>query len=765
MAIITSYPTVVPKTIDRLIISQAYDIDADEPIVGNPTGSVTVGSIVDLVNTGLIPGTGTVTSVGVSTPSAFTVSNSPITSAGVINITGSGTSVQYVDGTGALQNSELILNRDSASNTLGNKTIPSDFNFASIPASYANSIWNIVHYHDLGSTSITLPANVTLNFIGGKFSNGTLTGNNTKIKSALVNIFDTNVSFTGTWELVNVNPIWFGSSLNTNEIQKANELCSLSNGSISITNDYVLNTVLLLSNSISSKNKNKLSGTGLILRVNADNVTIDNIEIEGINKSGAGDADSIICNSNNFKLFNSKITDLRFNFQAESLVEYGNVIIKNNTFNSDFTAFTNLTIQNDIIVLRGVKNVKIINNTFNIVKCNRVFKLADNLSAPSGTEVSSFPCEDIFISSNVINASANGNSKQLLDGFNALKSLSFSSNNIYSRGFSTVIEDKTGHIQNYTRVHKIFDNDIDLDGSFVVESGNYGSSVTGYESGFQIVEVYNNTINRQNSATSNLDEPTLTAKFMNSTIFSNNNIVTDATFNAYSVIEHSSSETVVISNNTITNGTIKLNRSVSDQQGNAFNAVYKTIKIIANNILEYDAADGAILLLSIRSSLCRVDIFNNTIKLLNPQVNTLGTPVYLKDSDFLIANIYNNTSFNFNNSNNDYLRLLTINGTVKDFGNSWNTDVASLVSETSFTVAAQTSVFKIYAFSGIKFLDNVSFNMSEKIGAVIAKGEYNTTNQCIIYYFNPLLTTATIPALNIQLEADRSSSGVYTYVR
>lgn len=115
MAIITSYPTVVPKTIDRLIISQAYGIDADKPIVGNPTGSVTVGSIVDLVNTGLIPGTGTVTSVGVSMPSAFAVSNSPVTSAGVINVTVAGAVTQFIDGTGVLQSNRFEFNTTSVS--------------------------------------------------------------------------------------------------------------------------------------------------------------------------------------------------------------------------------------------------------------------------------------------------------------------------------------------------------------------------------------------------------------------------------------------------------------------------------------------------------------------------------------------------------------------------------------------------------------------------------------------------------------------------
>jgi hypothetical protein len=48
-------------------------------------------------------GSGTVTSVGLSMPSAFTVSSSPITTSGTIGVTGSGATTDYIDGTGALQ--------------------------------------------------------------------------------------------------------------------------------------------------------------------------------------------------------------------------------------------------------------------------------------------------------------------------------------------------------------------------------------------------------------------------------------------------------------------------------------------------------------------------------------------------------------------------------------------------------------------------------------------------------------------------------------
>ena len=48
-------------------------------------------------------GTGTVTSVALTAPSAFTVTGSPITSSGILALAANGTVAQYIDGTGALQ--------------------------------------------------------------------------------------------------------------------------------------------------------------------------------------------------------------------------------------------------------------------------------------------------------------------------------------------------------------------------------------------------------------------------------------------------------------------------------------------------------------------------------------------------------------------------------------------------------------------------------------------------------------------------------------
>ena len=70
---------------------------------------------------------GTVTSVGLSMPSAFTITNSPVTSAGTLTVTGAGTTLQYIDGTGALQTFPAV-GGTYTNSTLTLVNFPSDAN-------------------------------------------------------------------------------------------------------------------------------------------------------------------------------------------------------------------------------------------------------------------------------------------------------------------------------------------------------------------------------------------------------------------------------------------------------------------------------------------------------------------------------------------------------------------------------------------------------------------------------------------------------------
>jgi hypothetical protein len=91
------------------ILTSLVGIDATFSSTLSLTSLAGVGNrmlIVDsagTVSTQAIP-TGTVTSVGLSMPSAFTVTNSPVTGAGTLTVTGAGTTAQYVRGDGTLAN-------------------------------------------------------------------------------------------------------------------------------------------------------------------------------------------------------------------------------------------------------------------------------------------------------------------------------------------------------------------------------------------------------------------------------------------------------------------------------------------------------------------------------------------------------------------------------------------------------------------------------------------------------------------------------------
>tara|TARA_R110000851_G_scaffold3319_3_gene13494 strand:+ start:8906 stop:11572 length:2667 start_codon:yes stop_codon:yes gene_type:complete len=77
-------------------------------------------------------GGGTVTSVGLAAPSAFTVSGSPVTGSGTLTLAGAGSSSQYIDGTGALQTFPAIPSGSftvDAPNGLGTMTISSGDTF------------------------------------------------------------------------------------------------------------------------------------------------------------------------------------------------------------------------------------------------------------------------------------------------------------------------------------------------------------------------------------------------------------------------------------------------------------------------------------------------------------------------------------------------------------------------------------------------------------------------------------------------------------
>ena len=75
----------------------------------------------------------------------------------------------------------------------------------------SNVIYRINNDIDLGGETLTIPANCTLDFQGGSFINGTIIGSNTKIKAGLQKIFNSDIILTGTWNVEESYPEWFGA--------------------------------------------------------------------------------------------------------------------------------------------------------------------------------------------------------------------------------------------------------------------------------------------------------------------------------------------------------------------------------------------------------------------------------------------------------------------------------------------------------------------------------------------------------------------------
>ena len=88
-----------------------------------------------------------------------------------------------------------------------------------------NVIYKIVSDINLGTASLEIPANCTLDFQGGSFSNGVITGNGTKIKAGLNKIFDTNITLSGSWDVNEAYPEWFGATIGSSDSRLAIQLC------------------------------------------------------------------------------------------------------------------------------------------------------------------------------------------------------------------------------------------------------------------------------------------------------------------------------------------------------------------------------------------------------------------------------------------------------------------------------------------------------------------------------------------------------------
>lgn len=120
-----------------------------------------------------------------------------------------------------------------------------------------NTIYEIRYDFALNGEEVNIPANCVLSFKGGKLQNGKMTGSNTRIESAQVNIFHA-MTFSGTYCLTEIPLLWFDVKLDDSSydssvgLADAIALSTLSNTKIKVPKGkfYILEPIRIETNSV-----------------------------------------------------------------------------------------------------------------------------------------------------------------------------------------------------------------------------------------------------------------------------------------------------------------------------------------------------------------------------------------------------------------------------------------------------------------------------------------------------------------------------------
>lgn len=150
-----------------------------------------------------------------------------------------------------------------------------------------NTIYVIQYDFDLQGETLTIPEGCTLDFQGGSFSNGSVIGNNTKIKVELVKIFSLDINLSGNWNVTEAYPEWFGAKTNIYADQS----------------EYIIKSFSLC-------NKVRLTGGGRFYYITNPIIVKSYQSLEG--EGGRSDNSRIIKATNN--TYNS--TDVNYNVDA-----------------------------------------------------------------------------------------------------------------------------------------------------------------------------------------------------------------------------------------------------------------------------------------------------------------------------------------------------------------------------------------------------------------------------------------------------------------
>ena len=109
-----------------------------------------------------------------------------------------------------LMENDILTQSDSEAGSMGYVVLQKDKSFDT-QVKTPNTIYEICFDFDLNNKTVVIPVGSELKFNGGTLSNGTLVGQGTRISSSPVSIFNLRINMSGTWDVMEAYPEWYGA--------------------------------------------------------------------------------------------------------------------------------------------------------------------------------------------------------------------------------------------------------------------------------------------------------------------------------------------------------------------------------------------------------------------------------------------------------------------------------------------------------------------------------------------------------------------------
>lgn len=343
----------------------------------------------------------TINTIGVVGQQTFTLPNS------------SGRPVMTINGNAPDNAGAITISTGGSSETTVFKVPADNFDWTNIPANYANTTIVIRHDFDLSSGTITLPSNVTLQFEGGEFTNGTINFNNTTIIAPSKQVLDVSL---GTGAIINnyLDATWFGvvgddSTNNTNRINSISTYLTnqgggtvyFPNGTYQMADAFVRGNVSFVGQGWNTILKAASNPTNGILNIVNPDARIFNLQIDGNDVANIG-----------VRLYNN-------NGQGSQL---DHIRIRNcNTYSLEINDTNNVYVGqcmfNDKVYVNGGDSAHIVDNRFE--GFTDTYALRIETTSPSQTASSANIVSNWFESTSIVGFAtaieSNGNSISIVN--------------------------------------------------------------------------------------------------------------------------------------------------------------------------------------------------------------------------------------------------------------------------------------------------------------------------------------------------------------